>query len=274
MPSYIGVSPSPELNASNIANNAITTDKILDATIANADISSSAAIATTKLAANSITINGSAVALGGSTTITTATIPVITDSSQTIANDTSTTITIPGSNFVSVPIVEFIKSDTGAVTRATAVAFTSSTSINATTSLAAGTYYVRIENNDGGAARSTNAIITASQAPTFSTSAGTLGTIASGSTVSLSVSASSNSTVSITEVTSGGNVLTGTSGTPATTMSLSLATNGNITGTAPTPTSETTYTFTLRATDGESQTVDRSFSITVSVEINNSGQFN
>ena len=32
MPSYIGVSPSPELNVSNIANNAITTDKILDAT--------------------------------------------------------------------------------------------------------------------------------------------------------------------------------------------------------------------------------------------------
>ena len=50
MPSYIGVSPSPELNVSNIANNAITTDKILDATISNADISSSAAIATTKLA--------------------------------------------------------------------------------------------------------------------------------------------------------------------------------------------------------------------------------
>ena len=75
-------------------------------------------------------------------------------------------------------------------------------------------------------------------------------------------------------MTSGGNVLTGTSGTPATTMSLSLATNGNITGTAPSPTSATTYTFTLRATDGESQTVDRSFSITVSVGLNNSGQFN
>ena len=274
MPSYIGVSPSPELNVSNIANNAVTTDKILDATIANADISSSAAIATTKLASNSITINGSAVALGGSTTITTATIPVITDSSQTIANDTSTTITIPGSNFVSVPIVEFVNSSTGAVTRATAVAFTSSTSINATTSLASGTYFVRIENNDGGAARSTNAIITASQAPTFSTSAGTLGTVSAGATVSLSVSASSNSTVSITEVTSGGNVLTGTSGTPATTMSLSLATNGNITGTAPSPSSETTYSFTLRATDGESQTVDRAFSITVSVGINNSARFN
>ena len=68
--------------------------------------------------------------------------------------------------------------------------------------------------------------------------------------------------------------MTGTSGTPATTMSLSLATNGNITGTAPSPSSETTYSFTLRATDGESQTVDRAFSITVSVGINNSARFN
>ena len=57
-------------------------------------------------------------------------------------------------------------------------------------------------------------------------------------------------------------------------MSLSLATNGNITGTAPSPTAATTYTFTLRATDGESQTADRAFSITVSVGIENGVQLN
>jgi hypothetical protein len=48
-------------------------------------------------------------------------------------------------------------------------------------------------------------------------------------------------------------------------MNLSLASNGNITGTAPSPTSGTTYNFTLRATDAEGQTVDRAFSITVTV---------
>jgi hypothetical protein len=34
------------------------------------------------------------------------------------------------------------------------------------------------------------------------------------------------------------------------------------------------YNFTLRATDAETQTVDRAFTITVTVGINNAGQFN
>lgn len=42
---------------------------IVDGSITNADINDSAAIATSKLAANSITINGTAVSLGGSATI-------------------------------------------------------------------------------------------------------------------------------------------------------------------------------------------------------------
>jgi hypothetical protein len=57
-------------------------------------------------------------------------------------------------------------------------------------------------------------------------------------------------------------------------MNLSLASNGNITGTAPNPTSAQTYNFTLRATDAENQTVDRSFSITVTVGLQSGGQFN
>jgi hypothetical protein len=58
-------------------------------------------------------------------------------------------------------------------------------------------------------------------------------------------------------------------------MNLTLnSSTGAITGTAPSPTSDTTYNFTLRATDAESQTADRAFSITVSVGMNNSGQFN
>jgi hypothetical protein len=58
-------------------------------------------------------------------------------------------------------------------------------------------------------------------------------------------------------------------------MNLSLnSSTGVISGTAPSPTSETTYNFTLRLTDEESQTADRAFSITVSVGMNNSGQFN
>jgi len=58
-------------------------------------------------------------------------------------------------------------------------------------------------------------------------------------------------------------------------MNLTLnSSTGAITGTAPSPTNETTYNFTLRATDAESQTADRAFSITISVGMNNSAQFN
>ena len=198
--------------------------------------------------------------------------PTITSSSLFLAPDTASAITIAGTNFVSVPIVEAINSSTGAITRASAVTFTSATSINATFTLASASYFIRVENNDGNAVRSSSAILSASATPTFSTSAGSIGTVSAGSTVSLDIDASSDSTVAFSETTS---VLTSNSNTPASTMNLTLnSSTGAITGTAPSPTSDTTYTFTIRATDAESQTADREFSITVTVGINNSGQFN
>ena len=198
--------------------------------------------------------------------------PTITSTNLFVAPDTSSQITIAGTNFVSVPIVEAINSSTGAITRATAVTFTSGTSINATFNIPSANYFLRVENNDGNAVRSTSAILSASASPTWATSAGSIGTVSAGSSVSLSVSASSDSTVAFSETTS---ILTSNADTPATTMNLTLnSSTGAITGTAPSPTGDTTYTFTLRATDDESQTADRQFSITVSVGINNSGTFN
>ena len=198
--------------------------------------------------------------------------PTITSSSLFLAPDTASAITIAGTNFVSVPIVEAINSSTGEITRASAVTFTSATSINATFTLASASYFIRVENNDGNAVRSSSAILSASASPTFSTSAGSIGTVSAGSTVSLDIDASSDSTVAFSETTS---VLTSNANTPAQTMNLTLnSSTGAITGTAPSPTSDTTYTFTIRATDAESQTADRDFSITVSVGINNSLQFN
>ena len=203
--------------------------------------------------------------------VPTETKPTVADVSQTIAPATATTINITGTNFVTVPIVEFIKTD-GSITRPNSVSFTSATSLSVNVTLASGNYHVRVENPDGNAGRSTNNIITSSTAPSFSTSAGSLGEVAAGSTVSLDVDASSDSTVAFSETTS---VLTSNSDTPASTMNLTLnSSTGAITGTAPSPTSDTTYNFTLRATDAESQTADRAFSITVSVGMNNSGQFN
>ena len=135
-----------------------------------------------------------------------------------------------------------------------------------------GTYFIRIENPDGGAVRSSTALLTVSDAPTWTTAAGSLGSIAAGDSVSLSVAGTSDSTVAYSETTA---VLTSNTDTPNSTMNLSLnSSTGAITGTAPEPSAETTYNFTLRLTDAESQTTDRAFSITVEVGINNGGQFN
>ena len=249
-----------------LPNSTVTTDQLVGS-IANA-----------KLANSSITINGSAVSLGGSVTVgeTKPTVSGITPS--TISPNSSTTLTIAGANFASVPLVQAQNTSTGAVTSATAVAFSSSSSITATFTLALGTYKLYIENPDGNAVL-TSQTVQASTGPSFTTNAGSLGTFSAGDTISgLNVVASSDSNVTITEVTSP-LTLTGNTDTPASTMNLGLtgtpATTATYTiaGTAPSPTSSTTYNFTLRATDVESQTTDRAFSITISVGLKNGGQF-
>ena len=249
--------------------NAVTSAKINDGTIVNADVNASAAIATTKLASNSITINGSAVALGGSVTIG-ETKPTVADVSQTIAPATATTINITGTNFTNIPQVEFIKSDTGAMTLANTVSRTNSTTLSVNCTLATGTYYVRIELDDGNAARSTNAIITVSTAPTWTTNAGSLGSVAGDfSGTVTTVVASSDSAITYSETTS---VLTN-----ASQANCSLApSTGVITTTdfGGSSTTATTYNFTLRATDGEGQTADRAFSLTSSFGATGGGQFN
>ena len=249
--------------------NAVTSAKINDDSIVNADINSSAAIATTKLASNSITINGSAVALGGSVTIG-ETKPTVADVSQTIAPATATTINITGTNFTNIPQVEFIKSDTGAMTLANTVSRTNSTTLSVNCTLATGTYYVRIELDDGNAARSTNAFITVSTAPTWTTNAGSLGSVAGDfSGTVTTVVASSDSAITYSETTS---VLTNASqANCALNSSTGAITTTDFGGSS---TTATTYNFTLRATDAEGQTADRAFSLTSSFGATGGGQFN
>ena len=196
--------------------------------------------------------------------------PTVADVSQTIAPNTSQTFNITGTGFVSIPIVEFIKSDTGAITRAGAVSFTSATALSVTATIANGSYYVRVENNDGNAGRSTNAIITASTAPTWTTSAGSLGTIAGDfSGTVATVAATSDSAITYSETTS---VLTNASqANCALNSSTGAITTTDFGGSS---TTATTYNFTLRATDGEGQTADRAFSLTSSFGATGGGQFN
>ena len=197
------------------------------------------------------------------------TVPTVANVSQTIAPATATTITITGTNFVSIPQVDFVKTD-GSVTQANTVSFTSATSLSVNVTLAAGNYYVRIENPDGNSGRSTNNIITASTAPSFSTAAGSLGTIAGNfSGTVTTIAGSSDTTIAFSEVTS---VLTNASQANCTLNSTTgVITTSDFGGSSTTP---TTYNFTIRITDQEGQTAERAFSLTSSFGATGGGQFN
>jgi hypothetical protein len=195
--------------------------------------------------------------------------PTITGISPSTITNAQTAITITGTNFVSVPTVEAVNS-TGAITHADAVSYTSATSISATFTLSVdGTYFIRVENNDGNAVRSSSALLTVSDAPTWTTSAGSLGTVAGNfSGTVATVAATGDSTLAFSETT---NVLTNAS---QANCSLNSAT-GVITTTdfGGSSTSATTYNFTLRVTDAEGQTADRAFSLTSSFQLDSSGRF-
>ena len=192
--------------------------------------------------------------------------PTVADVSQTIAPATATTITITGTNFVSIPQVDFVNSSTGAVTRANTVSFTNATTLSVNCTLATGNYYVRIENPDGNAGRSTNNIITASTAPTFSTNAGSLGTFAGNFSGNVAtIAGSSDSSVTFSEVGSnltGANVTLSSAGVLATTDFGGSSTTAQL------------YNFTIRITDAEGQTADRAFSFTSSFGATGGAQFN
>ena len=240
--------------------NSVSTVKIVDSNVTNAKLAGS--IANDKLSNSSITINGSAVSLGGTVTIG-ETKPTITSISPSTISNSQTSITITGTNFVNGINVEAV-STTGAIVQADTVTFSSATSFSANFTITTdGTYFIRVENPDGNAARSSTALLTVSDAPTFSTAAGSLGSMSAGDTANFTVAATSDSAVTYA-ITSG--ALPGS-------ISLNTST-GAITGTESGATAETTYNFTVTATDAESQTASRAFSITVTVAINNGGQFN
>src|SRR6056300_1486919 len=248
-----------------LASDSVTSPKILNATVSNADLAGS--IANDKLVNNSITINGSPVVLGGSVTVG-ETKPTISSISPDTIDNTEATITITGANFVSVPQVEFLNPSTGIWYTASTVTFNNSTSLTVTITLSVdATYKIRIENPDGNAVISSTNILTVSDAPTWTTAAGTLGTIAGD--FSGTVAATSDSAITYSETTS---VLTN-----AAQANCSLnSTTGVITTTdfGGSSTTATTYNFTLRATDAEGQTADRQFSLTSSFGATGGAQFN
>ena len=153
--------------------NSVSTVKIVDSNVTTAKIADDA-ITNAKILNESITINGSAVALGGSVTIG-ETKPTISSISPTVIENTQTSITITGTNFVNGINVEAIATN-GAIIQADTVTFNSATSVSAAFTITTdATYFLRLENPDGNAVRSSSALLTVSDAPAWTTSAGSLG---------------------------------------------------------------------------------------------------
>ena len=245
---------------------ASSTETLTNKTISGSDNTISNIPNSALVGSGAITVNGSAVSLGGSVTIG-ETKPTITSISPSTITNAESTITITGSNYLVGTQVEFINTSTGIWYPATTIVYNNGTSLTATITLSVDAQYrMRIENPDGNAVISTSNILTVSDAPTWSTSAGSLGSFAgnfSGTIASLS--ASSDSAVTFSEV-----------GSNLTTANVTLSSAGVLSTTdfGGSSTSPTTYNFTIRVTDAEAQTADRSFSFASTFGATGGGQFN
>ena len=190
--------------------------------------------------------------------------PTIGSISPSVIENTQTAVTITGTNFKdssTPPFVDAINSSTGAIVTADSVSFTNTTTVVATFTLPVdGTYFLRLENNDGIACRSGTALLTVSDAPAWTTSAGSLGTVGAAGSVNFTVAATNATSFAKTSGSFPGGV--------------TINNSGVISGTESGSTQTTTYTFTIRATDAQGQTADRQFTITISHGASGGGQFN
>jgi hypothetical protein len=116
-----------------------------------------------------------------------------------------------------------------------------------------GTYNVMLFNPSTAGAIYLNLGI--SNAPTFTTTAGSLGTSYETQAVSTSIAATGDTP--ITYALYSGSLPTG----------VTLASNGTLSGTSPVEASTTTYSFVVQATDAQLQDTTRSFSLTISTDV-------
>ena len=204
--------------------------------------------------------------IGAFATADTLDLPTITSISPSVmAASSATSFTITGTNFSTNPIVQMVASD-GDITAASSITRNSDTSISATfTHSTLASYYLRVENKDGTAVRSGSALLSVSDAPAWQTSAGSIGTITGGGTCALYVAAHTADSQAIKYYLISGALPGG--------LSLNEST-GFISGTESGATANTTYSFTVEASDTDSQTASRAFSIAVTVGISNSMCFN
>ena len=197
--------------------------------------------------------------------------PAVSSVSPTTITNSASSITITGTDFVAIPRVDIINTATGIWYSANTVQRDSATqlTVNVTLPVSASTYRIRVENPDGNSGISAASFLTASEVPTWTTEAGSLGTIAGAfSGTVATVVASVDSALTYSETTS---VLTN-----ASLAKCALSSGGVITTTDFDNSHGTarTHTFTIRVTDAEGQTADREFTLTSSYGATGGGQFN
>ena len=249
------------VNAANIDAGTLNIARIADDSITNA-----------KLDNNSITINGSAVALGGSVTVG-ETKPTISSLTPSVITNDPSNVVIAGANFQAIPRVHAINTATGIWYEASTVTYTSASSITAnfTLTVDSANYRIRVENPDGNAVISGADALNVSDAPVWTTGAGSLGTIAGNFSGTVATVAATGDTIAYTEVSSPLVLTNASSANCALNSSTGAITTSDFGGSS---TAATLYTFTIRATDAQGQTSDRVFTLQSSFGATGGGQFN
>jgi hypothetical protein len=246
--------------------NSVSTAKIVDSNVTTAKINNGAVTDAKINTVAASKLTGALPAISGAnlTNLPAETKPTISSISPSVITNAQTAVTINGGNFISVPQVEAINS-TGAITPADSITFTSATQIVATFTLPVdGTYFIRIENNDGNAVRSSSALLNVSDLPSWVTASGSLGSFSGSAAIPTQTLTATNAvsfTCSPNPPTAG---LTFTTGVGSCT----------ITGTQTAHTAASTDNFTVTATDAEGQTAARTFSISYTFAASGSGGFN
>ena len=158
-------------------------------------------------------------------------------------------IVINGSGFASGATVQVGATTIGSVTfiDQNRLAFTAP-------ALSSGSYTIYVTNSNGGTGILLSGLVY-SGLPTYSTSAGSLGTIYETANINTAVVATGDAPITYS-------VISGTLPSGAT-----LNSNGTITGNAPVDGSSTTYSFTIQATDAQLQDSTRAFTLTINTDV-------
>jgi hypothetical protein len=156
------------------------------------------------------------------------------------------TITLTGSGFLTgaLVIINGVQAGVVSVVNSTTITFTAP-------AIATGSYIIYVVNTDGSTALLVPGI-QYSGTPTWTTAAGSLGTVTKQSSFTANLVATGDAPISYTV----------TSGTLPSGITFN-ANTGVLSGTAPNVSVDTTYSFTIRATDPQNQDTDRSFNLTV-----------